>query len=157
MKNINSANVEELQEIKGVGKVTAQKIVQYREEVGGFETLEEVKNVSGIGAKNFANLEEELTIDEDSEIENKEDDLIKIEFNQAKYGIEEVDEVHLVGDMNDWDPTDKTYALEEVESGVWANSFDLEEGLEYKIMYDSTDWNEDKHVGFYGGNLKVTK
>ena len=157
MKNINSANVEELKEIKGVGKVTAQKIVQYREEVGGFETLEEVKNVSGIGAKSFANLEEELTIDETSEIENKEDDLVRIEFDQAEYGIEDVDEVHLVGDMNNWDPTDKTYSLEEVESGVWASSFDLEEGLEYKIMYDSTDWNEDKHVGFYGGNLKVTK
>ena len=170
MKNLNTVDAQDLQQIKGIGKVTAQNIIQYREEKGGFDSLEEVKNVSGIGAKSFSNLTEEITLDDepvanqviedltDEEVPTEpEQDLVRIEFNPADYEIGEVHEVHLVGDMNKWDPTDKTYALEREESGIWANSFDLEEGMEYKVMYDSSSWEEDRHVGFYGGNLKVEK
>ncbi|MBM7556451.1 helix-hairpin-helix domain-containing protein [Halanaerobacter jeridensis] len=162
MKDLNSVDIKELQQIKGIGKVTAQNIVQYREENGGFDSLDELKNVSGVGAKSFANLKEEITLGETSDndennisVEEAEEDLVRIEFNPADYEIAEVNEVHLVGDMNNWDPSDKTYSLEPEESGIWANSFALEEGLEYKVMYDSTSWEEDKHVGFYGDNLKV--
>lgn len=162
MKDINSVDIKELQQIKGIGKVTAQNIVQYREESGGFDSLDEVMNVSGVGAKSFANLKEEITIsgavaneENNSPADQAEKDLIRIEFNPADYEIGEVHEVHLVGDMNNWKPSDKTYSLERKESGVWANSFDLEEGMEYKIMYDSSSWEEDRHVGFYGGNLTV--
>lgn len=165
MKNLNEVNVKELQQIKGIGKVTAQKIVQYRKEIGGFDSLADVKNVSGIGAKSFANLQEKITVEnkeaanETTVVESTEakEDLVRIEFNPADYGIGEVHEVHLVGDMNNWDPADKTYFLEQEESGLWANSFALEEGIEYKIMYDSNSWEEDKHVGFYDDNLKVEK
>ena len=160
MKDLNAVDVKELQQIKGIGKVTAQKIVQYREEIGGFDSLDEVKNVSGIGAKSFANLTEKITLGQSEVAVNSEEpakDLVRIEFNPADYELGEVHEVHLVGDMNDWDPADKTYLLEKEESGLWANSFALEEGMEYKVMYDSTSWEEDKHVGFYGNNLRVEK
>ena len=47
--SLNSATAEELTELKGVGEVTAQAIVAYREEHGGFKDVEELLEVSGIG------------------------------------------------------------------------------------------------------------
>lgn len=154
MTNINSADIKELQQISGIGQITAENIVQYRDANGGFDSLDELKNVSGIGPKSFASLKDKITL---NEAESDEKELVRVEFDQSDYELEgvEIDEVHLVGDMNDWDPTDKTYALELQDDNIWANSFDLEAGLEYKIMYDSTSWEEDKHVGFYGGNLRI--
>lgn len=54
--NINTADSELLQEIPGVGPVTAEKIIQYREENGRFAAPEEIKNVSGIGEKTYEKL-----------------------------------------------------------------------------------------------------
>ncbi|MGM0501860.1 MAG: helix-hairpin-helix domain-containing protein [Bacillota bacterium] len=168
MENINVAGVKELQKIKGIGKVTAENIVNYREEIGGFDSLEQVKEVSGIGAKSFANLKELMAVGEaddnlktedasPKEGNESENDLVRIELDLTNHDISEIDEAHLVGDMNNWDPTDKTYALEKEEPGIWGAYFDLDEGIEYKIMYDSTSWEEGKHIGYHGGNLTVQK
>ncbi|MDQ7025862.1 MAG: helix-hairpin-helix domain-containing protein [Anaerolineae bacterium] len=46
---INSATVEELETLPGVGPTTAQRIIEYREENGAFTSLEDLDNVSGIG------------------------------------------------------------------------------------------------------------
>lgn len=54
--NINTADSELLQEIPGVGPVTAEKIIQYREENGRFAAPEEIKNVSGIGERTYEKL-----------------------------------------------------------------------------------------------------
>ena len=60
--NINTANFDKLQEIPGVGPSTAQKIIDYRQNVGRFTSIEDIKNVSGIGDKTFANMKEYITV-----------------------------------------------------------------------------------------------
>ena len=47
--SINSAGIEELATLPGIGKTTAQKIIDYRQEKGSFLSLEELMNVKGIG------------------------------------------------------------------------------------------------------------
>ena len=49
--NINTATMEQLQSIKGVGESTAVAIIKYREENGSFKTIEQLSNVKGIGDK----------------------------------------------------------------------------------------------------------
>ena len=60
--NINTADTVLLQQLTGVGPVTAQKIVDYREQNGQFGSIEELKNVSGIGDKTFEKMRDEVTI-----------------------------------------------------------------------------------------------
>ena len=55
--NINSATIEELDTLPGVGEATANKILNYRNENGKFNSIEEIKNVNGIGDKKY----EEIT------------------------------------------------------------------------------------------------
>ncbi len=51
--SLNSAPQEELEKLPGVGPATAIKIIQYRQAKGGFKTIDEIKEVSGIGDKKF--------------------------------------------------------------------------------------------------------
>ena len=51
--NINTATIEELDTLPGVGEATANKIVNHRSENGEFKSIEEIKNVNGIGDKKF--------------------------------------------------------------------------------------------------------
>lgn len=60
--NINTADSELLQEIPGVGPVTAEKIIRYREENGRFAAAEDLKNVSGIGEKTFDKLKDHIRV-----------------------------------------------------------------------------------------------
>ena len=60
--NINTATSEELQTLDGIGPVTAEKILKYRSDVGSFKSVEDLKNVSGIGDKTFENLKEYIRI-----------------------------------------------------------------------------------------------
>jgi len=59
--NINTATVDELTTLKGIGPALAGRIVEYREMKGSFESLEELKLVSGIGKKLFAGVKGEIT------------------------------------------------------------------------------------------------
>ncbi|MFH1504016.1 MAG: ComEA family DNA-binding protein [Candidatus Omnitrophota bacterium] len=49
--NINSASIQQLQEIKGIGEVTARRIAEYREQFGEFKVVEDLEEVKGIGEK----------------------------------------------------------------------------------------------------------
>ena len=49
--DINSATKSQLQELPGIGEVIAQRIIDYRENNGAFQTLDELQNVEGIGEK----------------------------------------------------------------------------------------------------------
>ncbi|SDD95441.1 ComEA family DNA-binding protein [Desulfuromonas thiophila] len=51
--NINSATIVQLQEIKGIGEKTAEKIVAYREQHGAFTSVDQLCQVQGIGAKSL--------------------------------------------------------------------------------------------------------
>lgn len=51
--SINSATLEELMELNGVGPSLAQQIIDYRENVRSFQDLEDLKNVKGFGDKKF--------------------------------------------------------------------------------------------------------
>jgi competence protein ComEA len=54
--NINTASLEELQRLPGVGPSTAEKIIAFRKETGGFTAPEQLMDVSGIGEKKFAKM-----------------------------------------------------------------------------------------------------
>lgn len=59
--NINSATVDELDALDGIGPTTAQKIVDYREANGGFSSIDELDQVDGIGPARLASLRDQVT------------------------------------------------------------------------------------------------
>lgn len=61
--NINTASASELETLSGIGPQKAQGIIQYREEEGNFQTIEELTNVSGIGEKTFEKLKDAIIVD----------------------------------------------------------------------------------------------
>jgi competence protein ComEA len=54
--NINTATVEQLVEVKGIGEVLAKRIVEYRQAQGEFKSLDELENVKGFGEKTLEKL-----------------------------------------------------------------------------------------------------
>jgi len=60
--NINTANLEELKTLPGVGDVTAGNIIAYREANGNFETIDEIQNVTRIGPKTFERLKDLICV-----------------------------------------------------------------------------------------------
>ena len=54
--NINTASAQQLQTLKGIGPVLAERIVQYRETKGPFKTIEDITKVRGIGAGVYNNI-----------------------------------------------------------------------------------------------------
>ncbi len=60
--NINTASKEELLTLSGVGESKALAIIKYREENGAFETLEDIKKVSGIGDSLFEKIKDSITV-----------------------------------------------------------------------------------------------
>jgi competence protein ComEA len=59
--DINTADLDELDTLPGIGPVTAQKIIDYREANGGFSDIEAILNVKGIGEVTFEEIRELIT------------------------------------------------------------------------------------------------
>ncbi len=60
--NINTADEQELQTLKGIGQTKATDIINYRESNGEFQQKEDLKNVSGIGDSTYEKIEDQITI-----------------------------------------------------------------------------------------------
>jgi competence protein ComEA len=60
--NLNTATPEQLDQLEGVGPATAQKIIAYRQEHGGFRSVAELDRVPGIGPARMAALREKVTV-----------------------------------------------------------------------------------------------
>lgn len=75
--NINEAAETEFILLEGVGDVTAHRIVEYRQEAGGFKSLEQLQEVKGISKDKFKKLEQYLTLFEKSNLK------VLIDINSA--------------------------------------------------------------------------
>jgi competence protein ComEA len=58
--SLNTATVEQLDELEGVGPATAQKILDWRKQHGGFKSVEDLQQISGIGPKRFESLKDKV-------------------------------------------------------------------------------------------------
>jgi comEA protein len=60
--NLNSATVEQLQSLPGIGPAIAKNIVELRTKIGKFNRIEEVINVKGVGEKKFQKIKDRVTL-----------------------------------------------------------------------------------------------
>lgn len=60
--NINTATLEELDNLPGIGPAIAEKIIEYREENGNFKTIEDIQNVKGIGESKYNDIKEKIIV-----------------------------------------------------------------------------------------------
>jgi competence protein ComEA len=61
--NINTATLEHLDTLPGIGPAIAQRIIDYREKIGGFKNIEQITEVSGIGEATFEKIKGSITIE----------------------------------------------------------------------------------------------
>ena len=60
--SINDSDISKLKEIPGIGEVKANSIISYREKNNGFKSIEELKNVDGIGEKTFEKIKDNIKL-----------------------------------------------------------------------------------------------
>jgi competence protein ComEA len=60
--NLNTATVAQLESLPGIGKATAERILEYRQKNGSFKKVEDLMNVRGVGEKSFLTLKPLITV-----------------------------------------------------------------------------------------------
>lgn len=60
--NINTADMEEIATLKGIGNIKAKNIVEYRKKNGKFKSIKEIKNVHGIGEYTYNNIKNDIFV-----------------------------------------------------------------------------------------------
>ncbi len=60
--DLNSATAQELESLPGIGAVLAERVIAYRKSVGRFRTVEDLREVAGIGSKKFDRLKPLVTV-----------------------------------------------------------------------------------------------
>lgn len=60
--SLNTATLKELTTLNGIGEAKAKLIIEYREKNGGFKTIEEVKNIKGIGETIYEKIKDDITV-----------------------------------------------------------------------------------------------
>lgn len=63
MVNLNTATVEQLTTLPGIGESRAESIIAYRKKVGGFLDINEIMNISGIGESMFEKIKDRITVE----------------------------------------------------------------------------------------------
>ena len=61
--NLNTADAEALMTLSGIGEAKAEAILAYREEHGGFSSIEEIMNVSGIKESTFSKIKDKISVE----------------------------------------------------------------------------------------------
>ncbi len=69
--NINTATVQELESLKGIGQKKAQTIVEYRTKNGAFKTIEEIQKVNGISEKTFKRIKKDIAVSGETVVPEK--------------------------------------------------------------------------------------
>ncbi len=59
--NINTAQAAELEKLPGIGRVTAERIMEYRQKSGGFKTTEEIMKIKGMSSKKYERIKNYIT------------------------------------------------------------------------------------------------
>lgn len=65
--NLNTATQAELESLKGVGPAKAKSIIEYREQNGAFQSVDDLKKVKGFGDKTIENLKNDLQVDNNAQ------------------------------------------------------------------------------------------
>ena len=114
--NINEASGQDFSLLPGIGEKTSHRIVKYREEAGGFKTIEQMKNVKGIGDAVFNKIRKYLTTTGKSGLSvfmdintattpallslpgiSEKDTFAIIEYRKKNKGFKKIEEIKLAG------------------------------------------------------------